>query len=110
MDAQEQLVWDSEISMAVVGKGGDFVLIDLGEVDDDVTKLALARGYAWCGVLGVKDGQPCANCEPNPDAALTMMHAALAFAQKVADRLRPPQKGDAVEWLESLYRLPDPRD
>jgi hypothetical protein len=41
MDAQEQLVFNSEISVAVIGKGSDFVLIRTGgEIDETATEEA----------------------------------------------------------------------
>jgi hypothetical protein len=111
MDAQEQLVFGGEISVAVLGKGADFVLIELqGEIDEDATEDAREKGYTYCGVLGVKDGQAGAKCEPHPDAVYTMLHAGLAFAQLVADRLKPPPKGDGVEWLTALFALEDSRN
>ena len=111
MDIQEQLVFDSEISVAVLGKGRDFVLIRLdGKVDEAAMEEAKSKDYAYCGVLGVKDGQAGAKCEPNPDAAYTMMHAALAFAQQVNERLTSRAMGDSAEWLTRLFELPDTRE
>jgi hypothetical protein len=110
MDAQEQLVMEGEISVAVLGKGAEFVLIELqGDIDEAATSQAREKGYAYCGVLGVKDGTAGAKCEPNPDAVYTMMHAGLAFAQLVADRLKQKPKGDGAEWLAALFALDDPR-
>jgi hypothetical protein len=111
MDAQEQLVMEGEISVAVLGKGAEFVLIELqGEIDEDATDAAREKGYTYCGVLGVKDGTAGAKCEPHPDCVFTMMHAALAFAQLVADRLKQKPKGDGVAWLQRLFELPDTRN
>ena len=109
MDAHEQIVWDGEVAAAVLGKGEDFALLFLnGPLDDATTKNALDRGFSYCGVLGIIDGRCAVKCEPRPDAALTMMHAALAFAQQVAELLRP--RGDSVEWLDALYCLLDTRN
>jgi hypothetical protein len=110
MDAHEQLAFDSEICMGVLGRGGDFVLVRLAPIDEEATAAALAKGFVYCGVLGVKDGQ--AKCEPHPDAVYTMMLAGLEFARLVAERLRPEAqpKGDGVAWIASLYQLPDTRD
>jgi hypothetical protein len=108
MDASEQIAWSSELAWAVLGKGAEFVLIDLtGPIDDATTATALAKGFTYCGVMGVKDGQAGVKCEPTLDAAVTMTHAALAFAAQMAGRTEP--KGDSLEWLERLYMLPDPR-
>jgi hypothetical protein len=108
--AQDQLILDSDISVSVLGRNGDFVLVSLSDDVDSAIETAAAKGWVYCGVLAVtKDGQAGARCEQDPDCIYTMMHAALAFAQKVADRLRLQVAGDAVHWLESLYRLEDPR-
>jgi hypothetical protein len=113
MDAQHQLIFESQISVGVLGKGEDFVLIPLrGDgtpFDEAEVDAARDRGLEYCGVLGLKDGVPGAKCEPNPDCIYTMMHAGLAFAQLVADKLRPKPKGDAVDWLTRLFELPDTR-
>jgi hypothetical protein len=60
-------------------------------------------------VLALVDGKPSAKVEPDPDALYTVIHASLAFALCVADKIKREQDGDAVEWLETLYRLPDSR-
>lgn len=112
LDAQEQLVWDSEVSVAVLGKGKgrDFVLVPLKDAELDATELVetRSRGFFFCGVLGIRDGQPSAECS-DLDAAFVMMHAALAFAQEMAGagRLRP--KDDSAAWCERLHALEDPR-
>ena len=112
MDAQEQLVWNAEMSVAVLGKGEEFVLISLdGPIDEAVTIDALSKGYRWCGVMGIKDGHAAAKSEQHPDAIYTMMHAALGFAKQVAEKLRPKSDvGDELEWLERIHRLPDMRE
>lgn len=110
MCADERLVSESEVSFAVLGKGRDFVLVALHtDTAEDATQMAEARsrGFFYCGVLGMRDGQPSAECSAS-DAAFTMMHAALAFAQEMAGQLRP--KDDSVQWLTRLWELPDPRD
>ena len=87
-DAQEQLVFDSEISVAVIGRAGDFVLIDLTDnIDDAVVETARARRFGYCGVLALINGEPVAKCESDADAVYTMMHAGLAFTRMMADKL-----------------------
>ena len=103
MDAQQRIAHDCDRSVAVLGKGEDFVLVPLdGPLDAALTKRAEERGFCFCGVMGLEDGLPVAKCEPGPDTAVTMMHAALVFAQQV--------KGPDVDWLERLWQLPDPRN
>ena len=98
LDAQNQLVLAAELSLAVLGKGADIMLIRLdGEIDHGVD--ALSRGYSYAGVLGVVDGQTYMLCEPGRD--LTMRLARLAF-------MRQP-KDDSEQWLWRLWSLQDTR-
>ncbi len=109
-DAHQRLYEDSEICFGVLGRNGDFVLIDMAlPLDENVTAEALAKGYAYCGVVAVKNGVYGAKCAPDPDSIFTMLQAAIAAAPLVADRLRHPEKGDGVLWLRQLYALPDLR-
>jgi hypothetical protein len=115
VDAHEQLVIESEISFAVVGKGENFILVRLDSegapLDEAAIENARERDFAYCGVLGVKDGNVGVQFAPdNPTALYTMMFAGLAFAHEVADRLRPQPKGDAVEWLKALFAMKDSRN
>ena len=110
MDAQEKLVSVSTYSAVVLGKAGEFVLIPLGNgIDENLTREAREKGFYYCGSMGVVNGQARAESEQNPDAMLTMLRASFAFAELAADWLRPKPEGDGVAWLESLYRLEDPR-
>lgn len=109
LDEQQQLTWDSEVSVAVLGRGGDFVLVNLADPIEDASKEAQVKGFHFCGVLAVKSGEPIAKCESDMDSVYTMMHAGLEFARLVADRLKQQQAGDAVAWLGRLYTLEDPR-
>jgi hypothetical protein len=113
MDATEQLAFESEICCGVLGNGRDFVLIHLGTqggMDQKAVEEAIAKGFVYCGILGVKDGQAGVQCEPDPGCIHTMMYAALGFARIVADRLREQPKGDGAEWLGRLYQMPDTRE
>jgi len=109
IDAVERLVCESEVSVAVLGKGREFVLVSPKDSEPDAGELAEARsrGFFFCGVLGIKDGQPSAECSCL-DAAFVMMHAALAFSQEMLGRLRP--KDDSAAWCERLHALEDPRN
>jgi hypothetical protein len=110
MDTQERMVMESEVSAAVLGRAGEFILVDLSGETDAAMEAARARGFSYCGCLAVVNGQATARPEPDADAMLTMLYAGLAFAHLVADRLTPPQpKSDSVEWLTRLYALPDTR-
>jgi len=106
MDAQERLVFNSDLAVAVLGRGGNYLLVPLADAVDEAAREAEAMGYRYCGVLALtRDGRAAAECVPDPDAALTMVRAALGFAMRFAKRLQ----GDSVEWCERLYRLPDSR-
>jgi hypothetical protein len=111
LNAMEQLVWDSEISCNVLGKGERFVLIS-NPVDFSSPSLAIAResGFAYCGCVGYKAGECSAQVDPaNPDALLTMLHASFAFTKFVATQVQPSAKDDSAEWCANLWKLEDPR-
>ena len=114
MDATEQLAFESEICCAVLGNGRDFVLVHLsqpGGMDQAVIDEAIKNGFFYCGILGLKDGQAEVQCEPDLGSIRTMMYAGLAFSRLVADRLHESQsKGDAAEWLDRLFQIPDNRN
>jgi hypothetical protein len=112
IDAVERLVCESEVSVAVLGRGRDFMLIRLdgdGELDPIELAEARSRGFFYAGALGITDGQPTVEWS-DPDAAFVMVRAALAFAQEmaVAGRLRP--KDDSAAWCERLHALEIPRN
>lgn len=105
MDAIEQLVWDSETAVAVLGAGDDFTLVELSRDGQPLPQAVLddakRRGFMFCGVLVVgPNGEPAAKCEPGAGTAYTMLHAAL-----VAFRDEPKK-----DWLERLWELPDARN
>jgi hypothetical protein len=104
------MVMESEVSAAVLGKAGEFILVDLGGETDAAMESAHARGFSYCGVFAVVNGQATARSEPDADATLTMLYAGLAFAHLVADRLTPPQpKDDFTQFAERLWSLEDLR-
>jgi hypothetical protein len=107
VDSSEKLVFDSETAVGVLGRGADFVLINLtgGELDQAAIDEALSRGLEYCGVLAVsRNGQAGAKCA-SLDTLETLVLAAAAFGAQVAERLRPQPKsdGDAVAWLTRLF-------
>jgi len=112
MDQHEQLISESQIAYSVLGRGEEFILVNLAEDIEYAKAEAVAKHYAWCGTLTVSNGRLCcALCDSskNPGALYTMMFAGLKFAHMVADRLVDQAKGDSVEWLQKLHRLPDTR-
>ena len=61
MDAEQQMVFDGECPAAVLGRGEEFILIFLdGPINDAATAEAAAKGFAYCGVMAVSNGQCCA--------------------------------------------------
>lgn len=115
MDATERLVWDADggAVVGVLGLRGQFVLVPLSDtvpIPDAVMEDAHHRGLRYCGVLALVGGEPRAKCEPDLDAAHTMLLASLSFAQQVADKIKQHGKGDEEDWLRRLYNLPDTRE
>jgi hypothetical protein len=106
-DTHEQLVFDSEISVAVLGKGEEFILVRLGKGLDDTSADAMDNGYSYAGVIGIKDGVPGVQCEPDPASMRVMVLAGLAFAGMIAEQLKQHQM--STDFCERLFALPDPR-
>jgi hypothetical protein len=114
MEAQSEsdFLIGQEMCAVVLGKGAEFVLLDVNKaMDSAVTEAALAKNYKFCGLLAVKNGQAGARCE-GPDCIETMLAASLVFARVVSDSLQHQHqhRGDGVEWLTKLYALPDTRN
>jgi hypothetical protein len=113
-NTHRQLILESDLSVIVMGKGEEFIIVRLDGTDeyDEITKAEIAaKGYSFCGVLGLKDGQPCASCNSRGDLAVVhlMMLAGMTFAHVVVDRLKDQAKRESASWLERLYSLPDTR-
>ena len=109
-DRTEQLVFECDFSVSVLGRGAVYILIDNQAPNDpDLVAYATAKGLTWRGVLGMKNGVPRVECGPDPESAVTMAHAGLAFCVAHAEHLRRASEGDSVDWLRALYALPDPR-
>ena len=115
MNAQELLVSKGSFAVAVIGRGEDFRLIHLdGDVDAAIAE-ARAEGYGkdnghfFAGVFAVVNGQAIANCEPGLNAHRVMLAAVFEYARQVTDRLKQQHAGDAVEWLNRLHSIEDPR-
>jgi hypothetical protein len=116
LDQLERIVWDSEFSAACLGKvtAGDrieFMFFPLNRdgapLDEEQLELARQKGLVFAGVYGFKDNVADAKCEEGPDALRVMCAACPAFISYLAQKLK--QRGDAVDWLEKLHRLPDTR-
>ena len=116
MDAITKLVWDSEFSVACLGRvqSDNTVAYMLAPLDckghplsEEQTDLARLRGYSFAGVFGYRDGVADCLPEPGEQSWRVMVKATPEFLTLLAARLAP--KGDAVSWLERLAQLPDDR-
>ena len=104
-DAQKRLILDADTSALVFGAAGEFVLI----MGDELAADAIARGYRFCGVMGVTaEGQASALCQQDIDYIYTMMHASLEFAARYAT-LTKAREADFLRFAEGLYGLEDSR-
>lgn len=103
-DEQEQLVWDAQVAVAVLGKGTNILLVDMDELmTEEARSFARIGGYEFAGVLGYHwDGRVESRCEANPEAIQLCLHAAFGFAEFVAKKIK---KGDSLEFLERLWKL-----
>jgi hypothetical protein len=108
MDTMEQFVTRSTCTAVVLGRDNQFLLayLDGKAIPDADRELANARGYLFCGLVGLIGGKIEIECEPFSDAEVIVLYAALAFAQNLQGT---PTKGDSVSWCESLASLKDPR-
>lgn len=112
MDAQQQLVWDAEISCAVLGNAaGEFVLLSLDDKGLTLNKAEIERAhqksFQYCGVMAYADGQCGARSESDPVSLSVMMQASFEFARLVVAKLKP--LSDGADWLQKLWNLPDER-
>lgn len=111
MDALKQI--DGIITAAVVAKGEESILIPLDEdgapLNEDLLFVAMDKGMTFAGVFGIVNGV--AGCKADSLEYMPAMLSALpAFLQYVRERLKHKTLGDSVPWLESLFKLEDPRD
>ena len=113
LDAHQQLIWDSEISCAVLGSQSQpdrFLIVPLPMPEGMTGVLAVAkeiRDYAYAGSMALNAGESLAICEPGME--VTMMHAALVFGKFVAEQLKSVHADDSVEWCRKLHALEDTR-
>ena len=108
MDATEKLVFESEISAAVLGKGDEFVLVNLAHYDQAVPDAARARGYHFCGVVGLMNGRLSLEiASPDPESVRLMAFALREFTDMCAANSKPDAFAD---WMTKLHELPDTRE
>jgi hypothetical protein len=118
MDAHETVVWNSQISVAVLGRvKGDtveFLLVPLGgegyPLSEGQVLKARLDDFIYAGVLGYADGVAGCKCEPCPDSLRIMCAAIPSFITYLSGKIAPPVQGDSAEWCEKLFQLPDTRE
>lgn len=108
-EEMKEFAASADYSCGVFGAGGEFLLVPVHEPGPVPTEEIQSRGFHFCGWLTIRDGDPGAWCEQDPDSRFTCLIAAFAFAQRVADKIKPNQQGDFVQWLQHLWELPDER-
>lgn len=118
MDALEKLVYEANLSAAVLGRPGSdvFMMVPL-KGDGTAINPALfdeihEKQLEFCGVFGLVQGV--ARCQTQrPEDLGVMLLAVPAFLEYVRESLMPSDgpKADAFsDWLEQLYQLPDTRN
>jgi len=108
MDATERLVYDSEVSAAVLGKGDCFVLINSDNGSVAATEAARAEGFYFCGVVGLKSGRvELEIASPDRETVRIMGFALREFADMCSANLVP--ESDFTNWMTRLHALVDPR-
>lgn len=87
------------------------VCLDKGSLSEGSNLIARAGEFQVCGLFGYRAADRFADCraEETPGAAAVMLKATPEFLIHLCGKT-PPQRADAVDWLEKLHRLPDPRE
>ncbi len=119
LDKEEQLVWDAQLSVCIMGNGDgtEFELLNNGPepaLTDEFLADLKSRGLEYLGVIGIVDGRVrVALAEPLDADVITLLSAAFVrHAMAVfQDRLRVKLKSTdaAVQWCRSLFEKPDTR-
>jgi hypothetical protein len=106
MDAQETLVFNSTVTAAVLGRGEQFALVYLPYSQAEAFQYG-KEGFRYAGVVGLLNGKVEIVSEPDLEARILTLLAALRFAQ---DLIPSAANDDSVEWLTKLHALEDPRE
>jgi hypothetical protein len=101
----------AQFATVILGnQANEFELVRLESVPlspEEATALQ-TRGMGFVGLLGLVDGKFRSALAVELDAATTAA-IAQAFVESMVQHVRTRPKGDSVNWLEQLMRLPDPR-
>jgi hypothetical protein len=110
MHAHDELIRESEICFAVMGRDGQFTLFEVtapGPLDEDSVSSAVAKGYGYCGVVGLTGGLVLTRHEDDADSWRTVTMSSRAVARLIA--MRRAAEVASVDWCEALHTLSDPR-
>jgi hypothetical protein len=109
MTDSELLNFDTELTVAVLGRGKEFFLVRMGDNDyaGEIKSIVAAYDYSYCGLIQIKDGEPKVAIEPDPESAFVMAHAGLHLSELIAGCLQRKQL--SAQFCERLYSLPDTR-
>ncbi len=101
--------FDTELTVAVLGKGKEFFLVRMGDNNyaGEIRSIVAAYDYSYCGLIHIKDGEPKVAIEPDAESALVMAHAGLHLSELIAGCLQRKQL--SAQYCERLFALPDPR-
>jgi excisionase family DNA binding protein len=80
-----------DFTVAVLAHTDQLLLVEVGADGYEKVIDAAAKGYEFCGYMGVADGVPTVACEPGIYAAAAMAHAGPYFAQMYGPRLQAYQ-------------------
>ena len=115
----EVIAMTADIACGVFGacseRGTGFHLVPLGPGLTDADRaLITEKAFTFCGVLGLRNGEPLQQCEPDPESIGVMVLAAVPFIRQYAHYLEghqamPATPGDSVDWLGKLMSIPDTR-
>lgn len=100
MSIQRQSIYGEEISAAVYGREGDFVLIVLpfGALSLLALEYVAANALPFCGTLGFVHGECQAKSEKNAEAVSVLMDAVIPFARYVCSKIK------GTDTARALYR------
>jgi hypothetical protein len=115
MDSWRKLVLDASESVAVVGRGGQFLVVPLTDgspLSADLAEQIKTNHFKFCGCFGLVAGEPrVAAVAVDADSLLTLAAGGVYWAtQLCCKRAAEQPQGDSVEWLNGLWVLRDDRD
>jgi hypothetical protein len=104
----EELVSKAQYAVCIVGNPqlSEYELLDFPLPDEPEF---LERGLTFVGILALVEWVPCsALAMPLDPATITRLSG--LFVERLRCAMEAYTRGDSVEWLDKLYRMPDSRD